>query len=86
MTGDEAVLRAVALVVHNLRLDVEGLEDGEESLDHAVTPDGASDVDGGLLGLEDLQQVGQEPGEGRVELPGEDDVTGHHDVHWRYPG
>ena len=58
VTGDEAVLRAVALVVHNLRLDVEGLEDGEEPLDHAVTPDGAGDVDGGLLGLEDLQQVG----------------------------
>ena len=38
VTGDEAVLRTVALVVHNLRPHVEGLEDLEEALDHAVTP------------------------------------------------
>lgn len=83
MAGDEAILWTVTLVVNNLRTHIETLHDLEEALHHAVSAEGAGEVGRGVLAITDREQVRQEVGEAGVELLGEDDITGHHDV---YPG
>ena len=83
---DETLLWAVALVVDNLCPHPQTLHDPEKALHHSVCAKSAGEVGRGVVTSTDREEVRQEVGEAGVELPGEDDIAGHHEVHLGQPG